>query len=161
MDKPPAADFQELMNVVRGFRPAKILMVATDLEMFNHLEEPRTAAEIAGLVQANPRATGIILDALAALGLITKNGERFQNGELTSRYLVQGKENYRGAIVHHMHHAWWSWSELEGTVRRATPTKTRPSAGWTGCRSPKKSGCRILFGGCTPWPGTRPPRWQP
>ncbi len=77
MNKPPVADFQELMNVVRGFRPAKILMVATDLEMFNHLEEPRTAAEIAGLVQANPRAVGILLDALAALGLITKDGEPF------------------------------------------------------------------------------------
>lgn len=125
MNKPPVADFQELMNVVRGFRPAKILMVATDLEMFNHLEEPRTAAAIAELVQANPRAVGILLDALAALGLVIKNGDRFQNGELTSRYLVQGKEDYRGAIVHHMQHAWWSWSELEGTVRLGHPDKDK------------------------------------
>ena len=118
MTKPPGADFQELMNLVRGFRPAKILMVATDLEMFNHLEEFRTAPEIAALVQADPRAVGIILDALAALGLVTKEGERYLNGELTSKYLVQGKEDYRGAIVHHMHHTWWGWNELEGTVQR-------------------------------------------
>jgi SAM-dependent methyltransferase len=118
MTKPPGADFQELMNFVRGFRPAKILMVATDLGMFDHLEEFRTAGEIAGLVQADPRAAGIILDGLAALGLVAKEGERFVNGELTSRYLVRGKDDYRGAIVRHMHHTWWGWSELEGTVKR-------------------------------------------
>jgi hypothetical protein len=118
MTKPPGANFQELMNVVRGFRPAKILMVATDLGMFDHLENFQTAAEIAGLVKADPRATGIILDGLAALGLIAKEGERYRNGELTSRYLMRGKEEYRGAIVRHMDHTWWGWSELLGTVQR-------------------------------------------
>lgn len=118
MTKPPGADFQELMNLVRGFRPAKIMMVATDLEMFDHLEEFRTAAEISALAKADPRAVGIILNALAALGLVVKEGERFRNGELTSRYLVRGKDDYRGAIVRHMHHTWWGWSELEDTVKR-------------------------------------------
>ncbi len=118
MTKPPGADFQELMTFVRGFRSAKIVMVATDLEMFNHLEEFRTAPEIAALVNADPRAVGIILNALAALGLVVKEGERFKNGELTSRYLVRDKEEYRGAIVRHMHHTWWGWSELEDTVKR-------------------------------------------
>jgi hypothetical protein len=118
MTQPPGAAFQELMDFVRGFRPAKIVMVANDLGMFDHLEEPRTAEQVAGLVQADTRAAGIILDGLAALGLLTKEGERYQNGELTSRHLVSGKDDYRGAIVHHMHHTWWGWSELEGTVHR-------------------------------------------
>jgi len=118
MTNPPGANFQELMNVVRGFRPAKILMVATDLGMFDHLENFQTAAEIARLVQADPRATGIILDGLAALGLIAKAGEGYRNGDLTSPYLVRGKEEYRGAIVRHMDHTWWGWSELVGTVQR-------------------------------------------
>ena len=118
MTKPAAEDFQKLMTFVRGFRDAKIVMVANDLEMFDHLEEFRTAVEIAGLVKADPRAVGILLNALAALGLVIKDGERFRNGELTSRYLVGGKDEYRGAIVHHMHHTWWGWSDLEGTVLR-------------------------------------------
>jgi len=116
--KPAAEDFQKLMTFVRGFRDAKIVMVANDLEMFNHLEELRTAAEIAGLVKADPRAVGILLNALAALGLVGKEGERFKNGDLASRYLVGGKDDYRGAILHHMHHTWWGWTDLEGTVLR-------------------------------------------
>jgi 2-polyprenyl-3-methyl-5-hydroxy-6-metoxy-1,4-benzoquinol methylase len=118
MTKPPSADFQELMNLIRGFQPAKILMVATDLGMFDHLEEFRTVGEIAALVKADPRAAGIILNALAALELVVKEGERFKNGELTSRFLVRGKDEYRGAILRHLHHTWWGWSDLEETVQR-------------------------------------------
>jgi cyclopropane fatty-acyl-phospholipid synthase-like methyltransferase len=118
MTKPSGGDFRELMDLVRGFRPAKIIMVATDLGMFNHLEEWRTAEEIAARVEAQPRAVGIILNALAALELVLKEGERFRNGELTSRYLVRSNDDYRGAIVRHMHHTWWGWSELEETVQR-------------------------------------------
>jgi 2-polyprenyl-3-methyl-5-hydroxy-6-metoxy-1,4-benzoquinol methylase len=118
MTNPPAADFQELMNLIRGFRPAKIIMVATDLGMFDHLEEFRTVDEIAAQSKADPRAAGIVLHALAALGLVVKEGERFKNGELTSRFLVRGKDEYRGAIVRHMHHTWWGWSDLEETVQR-------------------------------------------
>ena len=118
MTKPSGGDFQELMNLVRGFRPAKIIMVATDLEMFNHLEEWHNAEEIAARVEAHPRAAGIILNALVALEVVKKEGDRFRNGELSSRYLVRGKEDYRGAIVRHMHHTWWGWSELEETVKR-------------------------------------------
>ena len=118
MTKFSGGDFQELMHLVRGFRPAKIIMVAKDLEMFNHLEEMRTAEEIASQVQADPRAVDIILNALAAMGLLIKEGERFGNGELASRYLVRSKDDYRGAIVRHLHHTWWGWSELEDTVKR-------------------------------------------
>ena len=72
MTKPPADKFLEIMNLIRGFQHAKILMVATDLQMFDHLEEFRTADEIAARVQADPRATGIILNGLAALELVVK-----------------------------------------------------------------------------------------
>jgi hypothetical protein len=118
MTKPPADDFVEIMNLIRGFQPAKILMVATDLGMFDYLEEFRTADEIAAQVKADPRAVGIILNGLAALELVAKEGERFKNGELTSRFLVRGKEAYRGAIVRHLHHTWWGWADLEETVQR-------------------------------------------
>ncbi len=118
MTPPPENDFPVLMNLARGFQPAKIVMVATDLGMFDHLEEFRTVSEIAALVKADPRAAGIILNALAALELLVKEGERFKNGELPSRFLVRGKEEYRGAIVRHMHHTWWGWSDLEETVQR-------------------------------------------
>lgn len=116
MAPPPQNDFQELMNIVRGFRPAKVLMVATELGLFDALEKPRTAAEAAAKINADSRALEILLNALTAMGVVLKEGEAFRNGESASRYLVHGKEEYRGAIVRHTHHTWWGWTELQDTV---------------------------------------------
>jgi predicted O-methyltransferase YrrM len=113
------------MKVAAGFRAAKILMVATDLALFDALEEPRPGAEIAARVQAAPRSVAMLLNALAALGLVVKEGERFKNSELTSRYLVRGKDDYRGAIIRHLHHTWWNWSELAETVKQGQAERSR------------------------------------
>ena len=67
MAPPPQNDFQELMNIVRGFRPAKVLMVATELGLFDALEGPRSAAEAAAKINADPRALEILLNALTAM----------------------------------------------------------------------------------------------
>ncbi|MDI6852472.1 MAG: methyltransferase [Deltaproteobacteria bacterium] len=116
MTSPPEPAFMELLNLARSFRPAKILMVATDLGVFDHLEEPRHAPEVAAKVEANARAVGILLNGLAAIGVVEKQGERFKNGPAASRYLVHAKEDYRGAIIRHMHHTWLGWTELGRTV---------------------------------------------
>ncbi len=116
MTSPSEPAFLELMDIARGFRPAKILMVATELGLFDHLEEPRTATEVAAKVKADPRAVGILLNGLAAVGVVLKEGERFKNGEAASRFLVHGKEDYRGAIIRHMKHTWFGWTELSRTV---------------------------------------------
>jgi SAM-dependent methyltransferase len=106
----------ELMNLAKSFRPAKILMVATDLAVFDYLEEPRHASEVAANVEAEARAVGILLNGLAAIGVVEKQGERFKNGPAASRFLVHGKDDYRGAIIRHMNHTWLGWTELSQTV---------------------------------------------
>ncbi len=123
-EKGPA--FMELLNIARGFQPAKMLMVATDLGVFDHLEEPATPTAVAARVKANSRAVDILLHGLTVIGILRKEGDRFQNGELVSRYLVQGKEDYRGAIIRHLHHTWWVWNELGQTLAtgKAPPRKS-------------------------------------
>ncbi|MBM4284138.1 MAG: methyltransferase domain-containing protein [Deltaproteobacteria bacterium] len=118
--------FYGLMDLVRGFRPAKVLLVANDLGVFDHLESPLSSSQIAARVGADPRALGILLNALAALEVLVKEGDAFRNGEAASRYLVHGKEEYRGAILRHMHHTWWGWSELGETVVQGAPREQEP-----------------------------------
>ena len=96
------AGFGQLMAMAQGFQGARMLMVAVDLGLFDFLEEPRSAVEVAAWLQADARATGIYLNGLAAQGLLNKGVDYFQNSEPASRYLVHGKEEYRGAIIKHM-----------------------------------------------------------
>ena len=95
----PEGGFDQLMAMGRGFQAAKMLMVAVDLAVFDFLEEPRSAVEAAAWLKADDRAVGIFLNGLAALGLLTKGVDYFQNSKLASRFLVRGRDDYRGTII--------------------------------------------------------------
>jgi predicted O-methyltransferase YrrM len=114
------------MSMARGFQAAQMLMVAVDLGVFDHLEESRSAGAVASLIKADDRATGIFLDGLAALGLLVKKVDHYHNSEAASRFLVQGKEDYRGAILKHMHHTMRSWANLEQTILMGHPPDRDP-----------------------------------
>ncbi|MBM4301451.1 MAG: methyltransferase domain-containing protein [Deltaproteobacteria bacterium] len=123
----PKGGFDQIMSMARGFQVAKMLMVAVDLGLFDFLAEPKSAGQTASWLKADPRATGIFLNGLAALGLVDKSGDNYKNRELASRYLVRDSENYRGAIIKHMEHTWErGWEDLKETVRVGHPRQAEP-----------------------------------
>jgi ubiquinone/menaquinone biosynthesis C-methylase UbiE len=126
-------DFGQLMSMARGFQASKMLMVAVDLRVFDFLEEPRSAVEVAAYIKADARATGIFLNGLAALGLVVKGVDYFHNGEAASQYLVHGKDNYRGAIFSHIHHTMRGWSDLGATIAGGHPPEIDPEK-WVDAR---------------------------
>jgi len=117
--------FAELMEIATRFRPARILMTAVELGLFDHLEEPRTPADLAARVGADARALEILLNALTAMGVVVKTGDAFQNGEAASVFLVRGTDNYRGAIIRHLAHTWHGWTELTETVIRGRASEQK------------------------------------
>jgi hypothetical protein len=108
---------QKLTEISRAFRPAKMLLTACELDLFDRLETPSTAAEVARAAKANERAVGILLDGLAALGLVRKQGGAYRNGQEVSKWLVSGKPDYRGAIFKHMANCWHGWTGLTETIK--------------------------------------------
>ena len=95
----PEGGFDQLMAMGRGFQAAKMLTVAVELTVFDFLEEPHSAVETAAWLKADDRAVGIFLNGLAALGLLVKGVDYFQNSKIASRFLVRGSNDYRGAIL--------------------------------------------------------------
>jgi 3-hydroxy-5-methyl-1-naphthoate 3-O-methyltransferase len=123
----PKGGFDQIMSMARGFQASKMLMVAVDLGLFDFLEEPKSAVEIASWLKADNRAAGIFLNGLAALGLLVKGIDYFENSELANRYLVQSGANYRGAIIKHMNHTWGrGWDDLKETILVGRPTEVDP-----------------------------------
>ncbi len=130
----PKGGFEQIMSMARGFQVAKMLMVAVDLGLFDFLAEAKSAKQTAAWLKAEPRATGIFLNGLAALGILNKEGDSFRNGDLAARFLVQGSENYRGAIIKHMEHTWKrGWEDLAETIRVGHPPATDPEK-WVDAR---------------------------
>jgi ubiquinone/menaquinone biosynthesis C-methylase UbiE len=123
----PEGGFEQLMAMGRAFQASQMLMTAVELAVFDFLEEPRSAVETAAYLRADDRAVGIFLNGLAALGLLTKGVDYFQNSKPASRFLVRGKDDYRGTIITHMGHTWErGWRDLKTTVLVGHPQGVEP-----------------------------------
>jgi cyclopropane fatty-acyl-phospholipid synthase-like methyltransferase len=105
---------------MRGFMESRIMLTALELDLFSAIGIGATAAQAAKTVKAHPRSTEAVLNALAALKLLTKNGEVFYNTPLTARYLVRGAPDDSRLAMMHMVHLWHRWSTLTDAVKKGT-----------------------------------------
>src|SRR5216110_3294461 len=77
----------------------KILLTAVTLDLFSALDSaPGTAAEVAPKVGADARALGLLMNALVAIGVLTKEQDRFSNGAVAATYLVKDRPCYVGHL---------------------------------------------------------------
>ena len=85
-------------RLIDAFGPAALL-AALQLEVFTALgDHSKTADEIAAAVGVNTNRLLPILNVLAIMELLHRDGERFVNAEESAFYLVKGKPNYFGSI---------------------------------------------------------------
>jgi ubiquinone/menaquinone biosynthesis C-methylase UbiE len=105
-----------------GYWPARVLITASNLRIFDHLKTSKTAAEIAGMIKSDARATEILLDAVAGLGLIKKSSNKYRNTSAANRLLVSGMPYYQGDILRHADNLWDNWSHLDEIVRNGLPS---------------------------------------
>jgi len=113
-----------LMAMATAFQRSRALLTAVELGVFTALAqgeestgEPMPSAEVAARIQADPRATDRLLNALTAMGLLRKEGGRFANTALTDVYLVKGRTEYMSNLGH-TSHLYASWATLTEAVRK-------------------------------------------
>lgn len=120
-----------LSDLFDGFRAARVIQVANELNLFVHLaSNAKTAAEVAALCGTHPDMTERFLICCCALGLLHKIGERYTNTRLAKTYLLPGKPLYQGNILGHVASLWDFWSRLEAVLyggrRDASPDVIPP-----------------------------------
>jgi (2Fe-2S) ferredoxin/2-polyprenyl-3-methyl-5-hydroxy-6-metoxy-1,4-benzoquinol methylase len=117
---------EPLMNTVRSFQASRILLTAFELDIFNAVGQGATAAEVARKIQADPRATEMLLNALVALEVLTKELGPFRNTPLTLRHFVDGAPHDARAGLDHSIAMWRRWSTLTDAVRAGTSVVEPP-----------------------------------
>ncbi len=117
------APFPEHLNErIRAFQESRVILSALELDVFTAIGEGATAAQLAERICAAPRATEMLLNALAALSLLVKRDGVFYNSEEAARYFAEGSpDNARPALLHTAH-LWQTWSTLTNSVRAGTVT---------------------------------------
>jgi predicted O-methyltransferase YrrM len=115
-----AQSFSDLMETMRGFEESRILLTAVELDVFTAVGPGATAAEAANRMGTNPRASETLLNALVALGALTKKDGVFRNTPETARYLVAGSPDYARPALMHTVEMFKSWATLTDCVRAGT-----------------------------------------
>ncbi len=104
----------------------KILLTAVKLDLFSALDGKNcTAGDVARRIGADERALTLVMNALVAMGVLTKEGDRFANTEVAGSYLVRSAPGYVGHLLV-LHDAEWSnWGKLEDTLRTGVSPVSR------------------------------------
>lgn len=107
-----------VQDMLRGYRPAQILITCAQLDLFNHLAAgPKNAADLANLTGTNPQALERLLNAAAAHNLLTRQDSHFANTPLAETCLVEGGRYHLGNLIRREGAFFQRWSYLPEAVR--------------------------------------------
>ncbi len=122
----------DLNETIRGFMSSRAVLTALELDVFTAVGEGALAPEVAGRIQADPRATEMLLNALASLKLLDKKDGSFHVSPVSARFFVEGsRDNARAGLIHTAN-LWQRWSTLTECVRAGTAVQTGKRDGsWT------------------------------
>lgn len=105
------------------FAPQLLLFVAGELGIFPALAAG--AEDVSGVAMAtecSPRGARILLDCLAALGLLEKENERYHLNRYSRKYFLPSSEEYVGSLFGSCDQLLRLWLSLPAAVRTGRPT---------------------------------------
>lgn len=115
---PSPVEREALEALLRRFYTARIALSAVELDLFSPCHPgPATAAEVAAACGTDPRATGVMLEALAGMGLLERQGQGFAVAPVAARHLVAAAPEPMHGMAYHYLHQWERWSQLSEVVR--------------------------------------------
>ncbi|MEI7481644.1 MAG: methyltransferase [Elusimicrobiota bacterium] len=120
-----------IMEIVRGFQPACVIIAGADLDVFTILHaRPMGAARLAATVRGDARAITILLDALAALGMLAKGpGDKpvYRVPPAVAAVLADKGARCMLGMVRHQGNCLRLWGQLGSVARSGKPAVRRPS----------------------------------
>jgi SAM-dependent methyltransferase len=117
-----------LLEMSGGYWSTCALHAGVKLNVFTTLSAASASAvELATQVGCDPRGLAMLLDALAALGLLEKTGHDYLTTPFAAKFLSRTSPEYLGHIIMHHHHLMAGWSKLDEAVRTGHPVRERAS----------------------------------
>jgi predicted O-methyltransferase YrrM len=109
---------KNLLSTASSCWEAITLQTAVKLDVFSCIAGGAARPDdLSRELGADARAVAMLCNALAAMGLLEKQGGLFQNAEPARRYLVKSSPEYIGYIITHFYHTVASWWRLPQAIR--------------------------------------------
>lgn len=120
--EPPTPE--HILRTGLAFWPAKVLLSAVEMEVFTGLaRQPGDLAALSGRFALHPRGARDFLDALVALGFLTRDDNGvYANTPETEAFLDKGKASYIGGILEMANNRLYPfWGALTTALRTGEP----------------------------------------
>ena len=116
-------DSAPIIELIEAFRRSKTMFTAVSMGIFDRLKRaPATAEAFAAGLGAHPAATGQLLDACAALGLLQKQDQTYRLTPLAETYLCSSSPHSLDGYIRYSDEALYPmWGHLADAVREGAP----------------------------------------
>ena len=112
---------------VLGALAFKAIYTALKLGVFDVLEEGNlSAAELAHRIDTDERGTALLLQALEALGYVTRQGGRYANTPMASRWMARSSPESLASAFPYARDLLERWDRLDEAIRQGGP----PISAW-------------------------------
>ena len=120
---------ETILDLARSYQEGAVLTAAADLDLFRALARaPRTGAELAHDLGCDLRGLTILLDALAALRLLGKSGDRYSLPPGLGDFLTPDGPHSVLAMAQHQGSCLRNWAQLATVVKAGRPAQRLPGA---------------------------------
>ncbi len=120
-----------LFEMTRAFMPSRTLLTALELDLFTAIGPGASGEQAAQKIHGDPRATEMLLNALASLKLLEKRDGTFFNTAASARFFSAGSRDNAQPGLLHIAHIWHRWSTLTECVRAGTAVESGREEDWT------------------------------
>lgn len=115
-----------LLALSGGYWKTCALHAGVVLDLFSAIgDTTATAGQVSEVCSADPDATGRLMDALAAMGLLEKSDAGYANSPAARRWLCADSADYIGFMIRHHYYLMDSWRQLDVAVTTGEPVRGR------------------------------------
>jgi SAM-dependent methyltransferase len=116
-------DFAEITRINGAFIESRTLQTAVLLGIFDAIDGGATAEAVAARLDTHPRATGLLLNALVAMGLLVKQQGSFRLTPAAETYLSSDSPRSLTGMIRFDAALWDGWGRLPEAVRTGQPVR--------------------------------------
>ncbi|MCD4741846.1 MAG: SAM-dependent methyltransferase [Desulfobacteraceae bacterium] len=104
------------------------LHTGVKLDIFSIINNEKLSVKvIAKKISGDERGVGVLLNALAAMGLLKKEKDLYSNTPEATTFLSKHSDQYLGFMIMHHHHLMESWNKMDQAIIEGKPISTRSS----------------------------------
>lgn len=112
----------KILNIMGAYMQSKILLVSNKIHLFDTIDNGEVSSiEIAKKLNLDQRFCKVLLDSLASIEILKKNGDLYSNSNDVKDFLLKDSPNYLGDLLLFQENEWNSWNNLYETIITGTP----------------------------------------